>query len=377
MAPNYSEDGASPAVRITAIRQRDWKPRSIEQLRAVLSMVCNFVWTKQLRPGEHMWSIPADEDRDFDCILSDAISELEDARERLALLGGRVSPPPQDIHENRQPIKEQTDGQLEHQHSGRRRASQSEQSERCGSDDAKVRGGLEESGAHGGERDVHARHEGGREALRPADRATAAAELTGALEAYEDSDFDDAALHMVVQAARHFADTQGRVVGVPPPPIDLPAFAQHIVRHAFEETDRTTMLAVVEQAVREYFKMHGGISPPPDQEVIELRIWQAKIQAILSPFGGDAKDAAAPVLRELIKQYNRRVPPPPPALDYRGVLERLVAKLDEVIPAVDGIIAFNYIRSGRQYNGPNLIEELKAAKAILDLPPDPPAAGGA
>ena len=34
------------------------------------------MWHKTLRPGEHLWSVPADKTRDFDCIMSDAISEL-------------------------------------------------------------------------------------------------------------------------------------------------------------------------------------------------------------------------------------------------------------------------------------------------------------
>lgn len=51
--------------------------RSIKQLRDTMSMLTHYVWTKQLRPGEHMWSIPVDKQRDFDCILHDAISELE------------------------------------------------------------------------------------------------------------------------------------------------------------------------------------------------------------------------------------------------------------------------------------------------------------
>ena len=54
--------------------------RTEEQLRQTLSMLCNFVWTGKTRPGEHMWSIPADRERDFDFILSDAIDELVERR---------------------------------------------------------------------------------------------------------------------------------------------------------------------------------------------------------------------------------------------------------------------------------------------------------
>jgi hypothetical protein len=59
---------------------RSGRERSIDQLRAVLSMLCHFVWHRELRPGEHLWSIPVDQERDFDCILSDAIDELERRR---------------------------------------------------------------------------------------------------------------------------------------------------------------------------------------------------------------------------------------------------------------------------------------------------------
>ena len=65
--------------------------RSIEQLRATLSMLTHFVWSKQLRPGEHMWSIPVDRERDFDCILSDAIDELKAWRDAASLLDGECS----------------------------------------------------------------------------------------------------------------------------------------------------------------------------------------------------------------------------------------------------------------------------------------------
>lgn len=50
--------------------------------RVVLSMLCNFIWTRRLRDGEHLWSIPVDDRRDFDCILSDAIEELLSRRSR-------------------------------------------------------------------------------------------------------------------------------------------------------------------------------------------------------------------------------------------------------------------------------------------------------
>jgi hypothetical protein len=63
-----------------------FRPRSEEELRATLSMLCHFVWHGQTRPGEHMWSIPLDKERDFDCILSDGIGELVATRAALLRL---------------------------------------------------------------------------------------------------------------------------------------------------------------------------------------------------------------------------------------------------------------------------------------------------
>ena len=51
--------------------------RPIATLNKVLSMLCGTVWHKESKSGEHVWSIPVDPYRDFDCILSDAIAELE------------------------------------------------------------------------------------------------------------------------------------------------------------------------------------------------------------------------------------------------------------------------------------------------------------
>ena len=85
-APRPPEAGVPAPLRER--RQRDEK-----LLRATLSMLCNYVWTKQLRPGEHMWSIPVDAERDFDCILSDAISELVELRAALAVSGEPPQPP--------------------------------------------------------------------------------------------------------------------------------------------------------------------------------------------------------------------------------------------------------------------------------------------
>lgn len=76
---------------LTAVLRQEGpqQERPIKQLRDVLSMLCNYIWTNNLRHGEHLWSIPVDHQRDFDCILSDAINELEQLR---ALSASRTEP---------------------------------------------------------------------------------------------------------------------------------------------------------------------------------------------------------------------------------------------------------------------------------------------
>ena len=68
--------------------------RTEGQLRETLNKLCGFVWNGKRGLGEHLWTIPVDPDRDFDCILTDAIDELlmlrienADLRQRLAALG--------------------------------------------------------------------------------------------------------------------------------------------------------------------------------------------------------------------------------------------------------------------------------------------------
>src|SRR5690349_19937469 len=53
-----------------SVESRKRRVRSIALLEKTLSMLSHYVWFKQLRPGDHMWSIPVDEERDFNCILS-------------------------------------------------------------------------------------------------------------------------------------------------------------------------------------------------------------------------------------------------------------------------------------------------------------------
>ena len=44
-------------------------------------MICDYVWNGETgSPRRHFWSIPANPERDFDCIFADAIAELEDRR---------------------------------------------------------------------------------------------------------------------------------------------------------------------------------------------------------------------------------------------------------------------------------------------------------
>ena len=66
--------------------------RTEEELRGVVSMLCHFIWYRQLREGEHMWTIPVDPIRDFDCILADAIDELVELRARVEALEDSMNP---------------------------------------------------------------------------------------------------------------------------------------------------------------------------------------------------------------------------------------------------------------------------------------------
>lgn len=54
--------------------------RTERQMYDTLSMLCHLVWHKTPPPGAHVWSIPVNEERDFDCILYDAVAELVQLR---------------------------------------------------------------------------------------------------------------------------------------------------------------------------------------------------------------------------------------------------------------------------------------------------------
>src|SRR5438105_13923311 len=77
-----SEQAQRPATPINRIRRE----RTEQQLRGVISTLAHFIWNKQTRPGDHIWSIPVDEERDWDCILSDAIDELIELRAQRAVI---------------------------------------------------------------------------------------------------------------------------------------------------------------------------------------------------------------------------------------------------------------------------------------------------
>lgn len=52
----------------------------LDRAEKMIGVLANYLWTKQTRPGDHIWSIPADETRDFDCLFSRALAELRERR---------------------------------------------------------------------------------------------------------------------------------------------------------------------------------------------------------------------------------------------------------------------------------------------------------
>lgn len=65
----------------------EWKPRDLTKLRHMLGVLCRTVWDQRVPSGEHLWSIPVDKERDFDCMFSDAFDELEHLRAARASVG--------------------------------------------------------------------------------------------------------------------------------------------------------------------------------------------------------------------------------------------------------------------------------------------------
>ena len=65
----------------------DFQKRDVTLLHDTLSLICHTIWNSGKPPdGKHLWSIPPDRERDFDCILSDGITELVHLREENARL---------------------------------------------------------------------------------------------------------------------------------------------------------------------------------------------------------------------------------------------------------------------------------------------------
>ena len=61
--------------------KRERRIRSNTDLHQTLTMICNTIWRGGKPPaGVHVWSIPVDYERDFDCILGDGLAELEARR---------------------------------------------------------------------------------------------------------------------------------------------------------------------------------------------------------------------------------------------------------------------------------------------------------
>lgn len=54
----------------------------LNRAEKMVGVLANYIWTKSTRPGDHIWSIPADESRDFDCLFSRALQELRERRDR-------------------------------------------------------------------------------------------------------------------------------------------------------------------------------------------------------------------------------------------------------------------------------------------------------
>jgi hypothetical protein len=88
-APDYEQVDIS--TRLRGLNEH-WRERSEADLQGTLSMLAHLIWHKRSRPGDHVWSIPVDFERDWDCILGDAVAELIERRRQSALLAAIPRP---------------------------------------------------------------------------------------------------------------------------------------------------------------------------------------------------------------------------------------------------------------------------------------------
>lgn len=65
----------------------------IETLRHMLSVLCKTVWDREKPTGEHLWSIPANPERDFDLLFAAAFDELETLRAAVVSPARGAQPP--------------------------------------------------------------------------------------------------------------------------------------------------------------------------------------------------------------------------------------------------------------------------------------------
>lgn len=86
-------------ARAAVVAEAPYRHRTIEELQKALRVVCDTIWYGGKPTGDHLWSIPVDQERDFDCILSDGIAELAELRKRLASAPPDPAPPAPDEHQ--------------------------------------------------------------------------------------------------------------------------------------------------------------------------------------------------------------------------------------------------------------------------------------
>src|SRR5438876_46986 len=63
LAARGGTTGEASDPRTAASGEGFHRRRTEHELRAVVSMLCHFIWHQHLRPGEHLWSIPVDPER--------------------------------------------------------------------------------------------------------------------------------------------------------------------------------------------------------------------------------------------------------------------------------------------------------------------------